>query len=391
MRFLRWALAGMLGTAVLALPATADHIRAMVAYQVAAGPGPGEITLRVDFNYSGNCCGGAFSWYTGETDDRWGWVPDGIDNGEYSGPASGTYSFFGGTSPSEYTWSHSQPDPDVPLVRIDITWSYPAGPPATYVVTWDDCCPQSNQKAVVVANQPFQPRRILAADTGNASLATAFAQAEIPPCTPPPTPTGALCYELHGVLPVNLSPYAAILVASEAQPAAVAALRLSTTAIDTWLRGGARGIAVYGQTDPASWDWLPTGSGSLGVASALANDVTVTTDGMAHMSHVNQLPTVSTANGGLTVTVNGTLAGWGMSTVNVFTSAPAYLGPALAARSSTGDVVALAGHYDGGPGCQVLTGQPIDDRAAAGRAAAQQMFRSTLAYALTCVDAARLT
>ncbi|HEU0131852.1 MAG TPA: hypothetical protein VFQ85_12760 [Mycobacteriales bacterium] len=390
MKVLRTVLAVVLVMIATARPAAADHIRAMVAYQVNGNPTNGEITLRVDFNYSGNCCGGAFSWDTGEATPRYGWVPDGIDNGAYVGNVSPTTSTF--SDGSSFTWSRAQPDPSVPLVRIDITWRYPAtSTPTPYVVTWDDCCPQSNQKAVVVAGAQFQPRRILAADTGNSSLTTAFAQAQIPPCPPTPTvPADALCYDLLVplVLPYTLlDTYDAILVGSEAQAATVSALGTHTADIDTWLRSGdARGIAVYGQSaGQSSWSWLPTAGQPLTVASTFANDVTVTPSGMAHLTHVNQLPTVGA--------VNGTLAGWSMSAFDTFAAPwPSYfaqpLGDPLATRAN-GAAVALAGHYAGGAGCQVVTGQPIDDRAAAGRPAAQQMFRSTLAYALSCVDAAR--
>lgn len=383
MKVLRWALGAVLTvamTAVPAAPAAADHIRAMVAYQV-NGSATGEVTMRVDFNFSGNCCGGAFSWFTGETPDRWGWVPDGIDNGMYVGDQPLTTDRF--DDGSFFTWSRVQPDPTVPLVRIDITWTYgTAGP---HVVTWDDCCPQSNQKAVLVSGQQFQPQRILTPDTGQSSLVTAYAQASIPPCSL--TVTNPLCYELvsPAVLPLsNLATYDAILVGSEAQATTVTALGSPLLDFDAWLRADAHGIAVYGQTNTSAWSWLPTGGQPLTVASAFANDVTVTPTGMAHLTHVNQLPTVGP--------LNGTLAGWSMSTFDTFSAWPTYFdhtGGSPLATLTNGAAVALAGHYDGGPGCQVVTGQPVDDRAAAGRTGAQQLFRSTLAYALTCVDAAR--
>jgi hypothetical protein len=358
----------------------------MVAYQTNASVGNGTVTLRVDFNYSGNCCGGAFSWDTGETgtSQRSGWVPDGIDNGAYTTdepPTPGTFS-----DGSPFTWTRSRPDPSVPLVRIDITWDYPAGA-NVYTITWDDCCPQSNQKAVMVSGQAFQPQRILAADTGNASLPAAFAQAAIPACPVGGTGTIPLCYDLVSplVLPVSLlNTYDAILVASEAQAATVTALGSRTADLDTWLHADAHGIAVYGQSDPASFGWLPKNGGTLAVSTTFANDVSVTPSGMAHLSHVNQLPSVAGQN--------GSLAGWSMSTFDTFGSWPAYFAQPLGdplATLTNGAAVALAGHYGTGPGCEVVTGQPVDDRAATGRAAAQQMFRSTLAYALTCTDAAR--
>jgi hypothetical protein len=392
MKVLRWALAvalAMATTTLAAAPAAADHIRAMVAYQVNGSATSGEITLRVEYNYSGNCCGGAFSWDTGETTPRYAWVEDGLDNAQYMGDATGAGTFDDG---SPFTWARTQPDQDIPLVRIDITWSYPPVP-ATYDVTWSDCFPQSDQNALVVVGSAFNPQRVRAPEPGNPSLPAAFTQAAIPQCPlvqpTPPTPPIPLCYELVSpvTLPsVQLGTYDAILVGSEAQAATVTALGAPTLDVDAWLRADVRGIAVYGQSDPASWGWLPTATGTLGVSTVFANDVSVTPSGMAHMSHVNQLPTAGP--------VNGTLAGWTMSTLNTFPSWPAYfaqpLGDALATRAN-GAAVALAGHYDGGPGCQVITGQPIDDRAYAGnRPAAQQMFRSTLAYALTCVDAARV-
>jgi hypothetical protein len=380
-RVLGVVLAATAVTALTAAPASADHIRAMVAYQTNASPTTNEITLRVDFNYSGNCCGGAFSWDTGEAVPRYAYVPDGLDNGTYTTDETNVTGTF--SDSSTFTWSRYRPNPAVPLVRIDITWTYYSA--GSYVVTWDDCCPQSNQKAVVVAGTAFKPQRILAADTGNASLPAAFAQAAIPACAI--GGTTPLCYELANPVVLAaalLNTYDAILVGSEAQAATLTALGTRTADIDAWLHSAAHGIAVYGQTSPSAWSWLPTGSGTLTVNGVFANDVSVTPAGMAHLTHVNQLPTVGPAG--------GTLAGWSVSTYDTFSAWPSYfahpLGDPLATLTN-GSAVALAGEYDGGLGCQVVTGQPVDDRAAAGRAPAQQMFRSTLAYALTCVDEAR--
>jgi hypothetical protein len=370
-----------------ALPASADHIRAMTVYQVAGSATSNEVTVRVDYNYSGNCCGGAFTWWTGETPQRIASVPDGIVNGAYVGDQALTTALY--NDGSTYQWTRYRPDPTVPLVRIDLTWTYyNAG---VYDMTWDDCCPQSNNKAVVVAGQAFQPRRILTADTGNPSVAAAYAQAAIPVCGTVMN-NEPLCYELLNAAQIpaaNLNTYAAVLVPSEAPAAINTALGLQTGNFDTWLRNGRRGIAVYGQSG-ADFSWLPTAGQTLTPAATLANNVTVTPSGMLHMSHVNQLPTVAA--------VNGTLAAWNVSTYNTFTAYPTYFqhtaGNALAELSSNQAVVALGGLYDGSTGCQIVTGQPIDDRAVYGpttaQRAAQQMFRSTLAYVLSCVDAARV-
>lgn len=66
----------------LAATANADHIRVMVVQQDPSTSNTNGYTvgLRVDFNYSGNCCGGYFSFNTGE--GRTGGMLDGISNGQ---------------------------------------------------------------------------------------------------------------------------------------------------------------------------------------------------------------------------------------------------------------------------------------------------------------------
>jgi hypothetical protein len=129
---------------------------------------------------------------------------------------------------------------------------------------------------------------------------------------------------------------------------------------------------------------VPDGGGTLTGVSGLTDDVTVTVKGMTHTSHVNQLPTVAG--------VPGTLADWSASALNTFSSTPSYFtdgaGTALA-ETGTVQVVAVGASYPASLGCEVLTGQPVDDRAAAGVFAAQQLFRAMIEYSLTCVDAAR--
>ncbi len=378
-----------LGAAMLVagLPAAAhaDHIRVMTVRQLASSANNNEVTIRVEFQFSGNPWGGVFDWSTGEVPTpRHGAVADGLVNGAYTGDQSPTTGTFvgGGT----YEWSRILMNPATNLVRIDITWAYSA--PGAYVLTWNDCCPQSNNNTVVTAGQPFSPRHILAPDTGNPSVAAAFAGAEIPACDVALADI-PYCYELLSapfVALTNFNAYAAIVVGTNVDSVMVTTLTGRKADLDAWLHADAHGIAVYGQYDRSAFGFLPTGGNTLTAAPTLSNTVNVTTKGVAHTSHLNQLP------------VPSTLSNWNPSTLNVFTSVPSYftnaLGTALASipggPMGVDQTVALGGHYFDTPGCELVTGQPVDDRAAAGNVHAERLFRSTLEYVLTCVDEALL-
>lgn len=367
-------------------PAQADHLRTVTVRQIAANGT--QVTIRNEFNFSGNCCGGAFTWTIGDTTNQTGSVFDGLSGGVYQGDqALTTGTLSGGTS---FTWSRLLVNPSTNLVRIDITWSYAAS--GTYMVTWTNCCPQSNNMLPVTTDTTIEPKRILVVDNGANALDTAFADAQIPVCPLIGTPTDPLCYEpkdATSIATANPAAYSSVVVGSSLPVAMVTTLTAPGAPFKTnfasWLGTGSHGIAMFGQNNQAAWGWIPDGGGTITGASGLANDVTVTVKGMAHTSHLNQLPTV--------LAVPGTLADWNVSALNNFTSTPAYftnvLGTALAETSSSGQVVAVGAHYGSDPGCEVLTGQPVDDRAGAGVFAAQQLFRAMIEYTLACVDPAQ--
>jgi hypothetical protein len=107
---------------------------------------------------------------------------------------------------------------------------------------------------------------------------------------------------------------------------------------------------------------------------------------VAHRSYLNQL-----RSSGLTPS---TLSNWAFSKVNHFSDYPDFyddyaLTDGVVAETNTGAVVSLAAPYPQAdplvaPSCMFVSGQPIGERAFSGIAAAQQVLRSSIGWALTC-------
>lgn len=390
--------------------AYADHIRAMTVQQDPTYTGT-TVKLRVDFNYSGNCCGGYFNWRTGDPQARSGSVTDGIASAAYQGDATGSGSFSApGSLPANlatFNWKRFRPDPSVMLVRLEITFQYAAA--GNYSVTWDDCCPASQGGVTVVAvpGTPAPTNRILTFTQvgGAATWTDALTQAGFQPCI---TGTSPVCFDeidpTTFVFPsaiaaqLYLQNYKVLFVGHDANAATLAALNAPFTVqgISNWAQNDRGGLVVYAQSGLTGFSWLPN-LGGAGVTTTapsggLVNSADVTIRGVAHSSHRNQLP-------GTPVSAS-TLANWGPSVEHAFTNWPGYFdnaaGAALAVDAggsgSSGNprALSLAGTIGQAAqkGCAFITGQPIESRATAGVLAAQQMVRSTIGYGISCDDVA---
>ncbi len=389
----------------LAATANADHIRVMVVQQDPSTSNSNGYTvgLRVDFNYSGNCCGGYFSFNTGE--GRTGGMPDGISNGQPDPDVTNwtTSSFsYAGTRPANeqtFRWRRYHPDPAVMLIRIDIEYDYPAQ--GTYVVAWDDCCPQSNGGvslvAVTGAPSPAPSHKILTfSQVGSTTWTDALEQAQIQPCTATPVP---VCYDVvspasfsflsSAAAQAYLQRYKVLFLGTNADFPTQAALNTANArqGISNWAQNNSGGIVAYAQNGALGFGWLPN-LGGTGVVTATPvggpDSADLTVAGAAHSSHRNQLP----AAGGNP----STLADWGPSVQHAFTAWPSYLGGPAAALAVDGGgslnrALSLAGTIGStlAPGCAFITGQPVDERAVVGGViAAQQLVRSSLNYAISC-------
>ncbi|MCA1810400.1 MAG: hypothetical protein LC623_00100 [Halobacteriales archaeon] len=406
-------LAVLLGASA-ALPAVgADHIRAMAVYQ--SGVDGLDVTINVDYNPSGNCWGGTFQWFTGETPAASGSIPDGISACHYIHDQSGTgVAMTGpGANGRTFAWSLTaipadQDDPN--LVRLQI--SYPYNASGTYVLVWNDCCVPSPTDglppiAVVHTDAAVPAKKILALDSAT-DEATLFTNAGIPKCAITTAPT---CYDLvadTSLATVNLGAYRAILVGAHASTAALTALTARAADISAFVGGGG-GIIVYAQPGADTlltkhYQWLPGGS-AFTHAAETSNEVKVTLKGLTHYSQMDQH--------------DATLSNWAYSEENRFTAWPAYFdqelvyvsgvpslialvaGP-LVAGAGAGNLdhaIVLAGRYPGtlgASGCVIASGQPTDITAVFGtvsvgpgigaQEAAEQMFRSNLYYAMTCAQ-----
>lgn len=133
------------GAVSFAAPAAASHVAGMTVTQ--AGNQGAYVTLQVDLTYTGASGGSIFNWSTG--DGRDGSVSDGVSGGVYAGDASGSGSLSGGAGAlGTFTWSRTQPAPNVARTRI--TYAYSRS--GVYQVSWDECCPTvSGTTAVSVA------------------------------------------------------------------------------------------------------------------------------------------------------------------------------------------------------------------------------------------------
>ncbi len=395
--------------AVLATAAYADHIRAMTVQQDPSYTGT-TVKLRVDFNYSGNCCGGYFNWRAGDPQARTGSVTDGIVNSFYQGDAAGfgTFSAPGSLPPNlaTFNWKRFRPNPAVQLVRIEITYQYAAA--GSYTVTWDDCCPASQGGVTVVAvsGTAAPSNRILTfTQIGSSTWTDALTQAGYQPCI---AGTSPVCFDevdpATFVFPsaiaaqLYLQNYKVLFVGHDANAATITALNAPFTAqgISNWTQNDRGGLVVYAQSAPTGFSWLPNLGGTSVTTSApsggLVDAANVTPRGVAHSSHRNQLPATALAV--------STLANWGPSVEHAFTRWPGYFdhvaGAAIAVDAGgTGTTnnpraLSLAGTIGQAAqkGCAFITGQPIEARAMAGVLAAQQMVRSTVGYGISCDDVA---
>jgi hypothetical protein len=346
----------------------------MLVFQ--SGMSGNSVTLRVEYNPSGNCCGGTFNWDTG--DGRVGSVPDGIQFGVYQGDASGAGNLDNG---DPFTWTRTQPaGSNVPLVRIEITYAYANA--GSYTVNWDDCCPSSGGSTTVVAGSAVTLYKILVLDTGHASITQSMADAAIPPCPGGPP----LCYDkvlsadfASTILfpKAKLDTYKTLVVGYGADITAISALNVRKADIKTWVTAGG-GLIVYSQTLATAYDWIPKDGPSVANVVEAADDVQLTAYGTVHPTHLDQA-----ANG------PNSLSGWGNSRETYFATWPAYFSkPAPVAgplsRDGTGTkAVSLAGIVNGS-GCVFMSGQPVDRAAAAGVLAARELFRSTVNYGVAC-------
>lgn len=407
-RLRRRLLAPLVAGAVLVgmvTSAGADHIRVMVVQQDPSTPNNNGYTvgLRVDFNYSGNCCGGVFTFNTGE--GRNGAIPDGITNGQPDPDVTSwtTTSFsYAGSRPAaeqSFRWRRYHPNANIMLIRIDIEYDYPAA--GTYSVTWEDCCPYSNGGVALVAvtgvSSPAPSHKILTfTQVGSTRWTDALQQAQIQPCTATPAP---ICYD--AVAPSSfafltpaaaqayLQRYKVLFVGTNADFPTQAALNTANAkqGISNWAQNDRGGIVAYAQNGALGFGWLPN-LGGTGLVTATpvgsTDQADVTLAGLAHSSHRNQLPAAGSNP--------STLANWGPSVQHAFTAWPGYLGTAAAALAVDGGggvarALSLAGTVGSSltPGCAFVSGQPIEERAFAGNViAAQQMVRSTLNYAISC-------
>lgn len=285
------------------------------------------------------------------------------------------------------------------LIRIDIEYDYPAM--GTYVVTWDDCCPQSNGGvslvAVTGAPSPAPTHKILTfSQVGSTTWTDALQQAQIQPCTATPVP---VCYDVispsafafltPAAAQAYLQKYKVLFLGTNADFPTQAALNTANAkqGISNWAQNDRGGIVAYAQNGALGFSWLPN-LGGTGVVTTAAvggtNNADLTVAGLAHSSHRNQLPAAGNNP--------STLAGWGPSVAHAFSAWPAYFGGPTAALAVDGGggvsrALSLAGTVGASltPGCAFISGQPIDQRAFAGGViAAQQMVRSTLNYGISC-------
>lgn len=387
------------GVAVPTGAAHANHIRAMVVTQ--SDMKGLTVTLRVDYHFSGLKWGGSFDFYTGETltPQRHGAVEDGIEDGKYVGdiyPTPVTRSFDGLGSGTFSYLRRKLPAADI--VRLEITYTYASA--GVYPVVWSDCCPWSDLVTFVAAGLADSKTRILtSADSPN--IGEALQKVGILSCTE----GGWLCYKaatLAELTTESLNGYRLILVGDDTPSTVTDALTAREALhIKPWLDGGGRGIVQYGQTLGASWTWIPkpAGDSDLNAIPDLSNvvepeyypGIAVTPQGspvelVAHRSYLNQLRS--------TAATPSTLSGWLNSESHHFNVWPGYMTstPAtdgVVARDAGGAVVSLAAPYPPAaatspPSCVFASGQPIVTKAFEGNPAAQQVLRSSIAWALTC-------
>ena len=342
----------------------------------------------MDFNPSGNCCGGYFQWSTGEVMLTTGSVWDGFSDGEYQGDDSGVAAFGGpGAGGRTFEWdrTHIGDDVDPLLVRLTLSWDYLAA--GVYLVPWDDCCIFSDGVAVV-STDGAADQKILALDT-EVDEVELFDNAGIPDCAG----GAAFCYVVMDDIDFAvavLDEYEVLLVGSHASTSVLTGLNLREDDIQTAAEDGLS-IIVYSQPDEdtvtftAHYDWLPNGFTHL----AEEDDIAELTDrGQIHPSQLNQF--------------DATLSDWDPSVETIFTDWPAYMDSPVAALEDAlvvdggGDAVTLAGKVSEGENvaCILVSGQPVDltatdDPGAPGPGiipfeASQQLFRTNINYALNC-------
>lgn len=111
--------------------AKADHIGSVTAFQTTTlGLG---VTIEFQLMWTGNCCGGDYSFDTG--DGATGSVGDGVAGGFYAGDGSGWgYLSDGRTFTWSRSWSGSLASPIVTQVTI------PYNAIGFYTFHWEDCC-----------------------------------------------------------------------------------------------------------------------------------------------------------------------------------------------------------------------------------------------------------
>ncbi len=208
-------------------------------------------------------------------------------------------------------------------------------------------------------------------------LEKAFAGAAIPACgTTPP-----LCYTLVSstdfslMTTAQLAAYKVIVVGSDADAATLGALVARKNDILSWTVAGG-GLITYAQASLLTpWEWIPKiGGKSVTPVVEHGEDVKLSLKGQTHPTHLNQQN-----NGPMG------LSNWGESRTNYFTAWPSYFDEPIAGNlteDSAHHAISLAGKAT--QGCVFVSGQPVDNRAAAGVLSARELFRSTINYAVTC-------